>query len=130
MSDLITDPDYSDDIAYLLAYTIRYGQYFPDFLQSMYQVMMDFRMQAAAQYISLAIGILNYEHFDTIFGVVNLTTEKIPGFALKGLLSFLEKRFHFLLTEEQARGFFTIIPQAREFMKTIVVNEDGADLSL
>lgn len=95
----LTDTQYADDLAYLLAYTIKYEQENPERAEHVKGVLGKFGMEDFAQYVDIATEIVNFSY--TIEGPLGisytLTFENILGIAL-GTAGALEGVAYYLNT--------------------------------
>lgn len=74
----LTDSKYSDDAAYLLAYTIRYEQENPGFENIFKEVLSEMGMEEYCKYIDIAESVLNYSQD---FGPVHLDFNTLMALA-------------------------------------------------
>ena len=134
--NLATDPKYADDLSYLIAFTIRYGQAHPEALDEIKSALKECGLEDFNQYVDMAqalfnmeldLGLLGTYHFDDVLSLINGLGGVIPDWMMKALLNLLEEKTGVRLTVEQLRGLLRICGMTAAYMDTVNVNISGKD---
>lgn len=137
--DLATDPKYSDDLAYLMAFTIKYSQEHPEMMDEIRSVMEKAGLGEYVQYVDMAQSIMNFEYdagvfgkidFQDILGFISGAGGMIPGWLMAILLKYLEEKTGLRLTTSQVYDLLKMLGMISGYMETANVNKPGADLHL
>ena len=125
---LLSHPDYTDDLAYLLAYTVVYQQHFPEFTDHLRSLLVSFGLEDFTRYILLVDGILNLHlptpfgtiTFDSLFDNISHTAQGIPSGLLAILIGWAAHQgIH--MTAPQLRQLLAILPRVNDYMGTIAI---------
>ena len=156
--ETITDPKYSDDVAYLLAYTIKYEQEHPEFAGEIGDVLEKFGMGDYVKYVDIATSVLNYEEdihigpftwhvdFNTLLGIINGTLGIVGGgldfqsglfgneydseWALRKLCDLIEDQTGIRLTPKELRELLGILEMVHDDLDDIKIKDNGGDLKI
>lgn len=123
---LVSDPEYSDHLAYLLAFTIKYTQCHPTFIGQIRQLLDRFGLEDITRYILLVDGIINLHldtplgtiTFDRIFHELSNGTQGISPGLLAILIGWTASR-GIDLTPGQLRQLLAIVPKVHTYMDII-----------
>lgn len=135
--ELLGDSQYSDELAYVLAYAVEYEQAHPEFKNQINSVLNKFEMGDFVQYVDIVDGILNYEEnifpfgkvdFDRIYRVVTGVAGIIPDWMMDGILDWVEKEYGIKLTVEQLRNLLEFAGMVYDDMQKIDVKDNGGDI--
>ena len=132
--EMAGDEDNSRNIAYFLAYLIRYEQKYPEVASLLSSVFTKFDLGGLVQYVDLVASIINWKKqilwmslsFDSISSYVRRINSHAPEWVYQKLSAHLEKR-GIPLSYEQIRRLADIIEMADMYLKDIVIFEDGTD---
>lgn len=136
--ELAADPEYADDLAYIVAYIIEYEQANPEFAEQLNAVLEAFGLGDATQYVDFASSLFDFR-WETIFGTVDFDDlvdllssgiENIPSWLLNAVISWLESEYGIVLTEQEARSLLNIVVMANEDMDNIRVEDNGGDIQI
>ena len=152
----LTDSKYSDDLAYLLAYTIKFEQTNPQFAEQIKQVLGEFGMDGFTQYVDIAKEVLNFEYtlegpfgwshtftFDELLAIATGTAGAIDGlteflnglpfvnidknWALNALSDLIYEKCGIRLTGDELRKLLEIIGMVSDDLDDIEINRNGED---
>lgn len=135
---MAADPKYADDLAYFLAYTIKYEQANPEFAGQIRGLLKELGMGDYVEYVDIVEGVLNFK-MDTIFGTIDFNSlvgpadvllDMIPGFALDMLSDWLESEYGIKLTKEQLRTLLSIVGMVSDDLNSITIQDNGADMQV
>ena len=151
----LTDSKYADDLAYLLAYTIKYEQENPEFADIFKDVLSQMGMDEYAEYVDVISSILNYSDdfgpihvdFNTLFalitgagsiagGTMDVLAKWIPGFswdsewALQQLCDWIRDKTGVVLTPEQLRKLLEIVGKVSEDLDSIQIPDNRGDIRI
>lgn len=129
---LLAHPDHTDDLAYLLAYTVEYEQHYPEFIQQLQSLLAAFGLADFTRYILLVDGILNLNldtplgtiTFDSLFDHLTRTTQGIPSGLLAILIGWAAGQ-GIEITPSQLRQLLAILPRVNDYMNTITIDQWG-----
>ena len=136
--DLAMDPEYADDLAYLLAYLIEYEQANPEMVEQINSVLSQFGMGDFSQYVDMVDSILSFS-MDTRFGtltfdnIVDFIADHggdLPDWLLNALSDYLMKEYGISLSPEQMRILMQIVIAANENMDQIRITDQGGDIHI
>lgn len=126
---LVSNPAHSDDLAYLLAFTIKYEQCHPEFIQQLRKLLTHFGMEDITKYILLVDNILNLNldtplgilTFDSIFDDLSHGAQGIPPGLLAILIGWTASQ-GIDLTPSQLRELLAILPKVNGYMDEIIMD--------
>ncbi|MBP5330501.1 MAG: DUF2974 domain-containing protein [Lachnospiraceae bacterium] len=135
----MTDPKYSDDLARLLAYTIRYEQQNPSAAEGIKNVLNKFGLGDFNQYVDLVDSVLNFETdvlfmhitFDDIVDFLNGAGNVLLdiGFVLDKVSDYIFEKTGIRLSHDQIKKIWGLASMINEDMDHVVIN-DGADIEV
>ena len=137
-ANLATDPKYSDDLAYLLAYTVKYSQEHPEVMDDIKGALEKCGLGDYVQYVDTVQDVLNFE-MDTWFGTIRFQDilgfladmgGKIPNWLMKILLDELRKKTGISFTPKQIYDLLALCSMTAGYMNTVNVSNSGADLQI
>lgn len=125
---LASHPAYADDLAYLLAFTLKYTRCHPEFLEELKGLLADIGFEDFTKYIVLADGILNL-NLETPLGL--LTFDRILDDLGQGAQSISPGLLAIIigwtisqgieLSPRQLRELLAILPKVHSYMDTIIL---------
>lgn len=129
---LLAHPDHTDDLAYLLAYTVEYEQHFPEFIEQLRSLLVPFGLVDFTKYILLVDGILNLNldtpfgtvTFDSLFDNISRSAQGIPAGLLAILIGWAASQ-GIEITLGQLRQLLAILPRVNDYMNTITIDQWG-----
>ncbi len=130
LCDMIGDPKYSENTAYLLSFTIKYSKTNPDFLNALKGIMTYFNADGIAKVIDMLDDVVNSKKLDTILGVSNFLINHVNGIVVKKIQSIAKKKYNVNFTKEQVQRVLQIISIIRGMLKTLELNMDGSGLTV
>lgn len=152
----LTDSKYADDVAYLLAYLIKYEQTNPELADQVKNILNNFGMGGFVEYVNIAQGIMIDTYtiegpfglnititFDDVLGIalgLAGTTEAVTqrlnaipfvsidqDWALKLISDKIYEKTGIRLTPDQLRKLLGIVSMVNDDLKEVNVNLDGTD---
>lgn len=145
LKEIITDPKYSDDLAYLLAYTIKYEQTHPEIMGDVKSVLNDFGMGDIADYVDIAENVLNFDleinllfgtyhiDFNTVMSIVTGALS-LPGVNSDWLLGkvcdWIEGNTGIRLSPADLRSLLGILDMVSDDLQEIKIKDNGEDLEV
>jgi hypothetical protein len=137
-NSLLSD-EHSADLAYLLAYTIKYEQAHLEFTGSINSVLNHFGMEDAASAFILICGLLNLDinvlgmhiTFDGLYGVICNGVETIPDFILDTEFAKICLKLFPLgikITPQRFKDLLSMLGMVKQDLKKIKLNENGKDI--
>ena len=136
--NLLSD-EYRDDLAYLLAYTIKYEQVHPEFAGSIKSVLDHFGMEGASDVLTFICDLLNIDvnvlglniTFDGIYDILCNGAKLIPDLVAdvkitKICLSLLPTGI--IISPQKLKELFLLLGMINQDLKVIRLNENGKDI--
>ena len=130
LCDLVGDPTYSDNTAYLLAFCIKYSNQNPDFLNALKDIMRSFQADETVKLIDMFEDLINSKKLSAIIDLSNFLILHVNAVVVKKVQSLCQKKYGLELTAEQVRGVLGIVSMTKEMLKTLELNMDGSDIVL
>ena len=131
---MAADPKYADDLAYFVAYTLRYEQENPMFAGQIKNILDELGMGEFTKYVDVADAVLNIDFmgidFNILLGWINAGINLIPNWVLNILSEWLEKKYGIVLTKEQLRNLLSLIGMVNYDMENIYINDNGKDICI
>ncbi len=129
------DENNFSDIAYFLAYLIRYEQLRPEVIGLLESVFMKFDLEGLVQYVRAVAGVLNWQKrilfvsldFNFITATVAAIARLIPDWVLKELGEDLANS-GIRLTMDELRQLQAMLIEIEGNLRTIDIHENGEDL--
>lgn len=137
--DLAMDPQYSDELSYLLAYLVEYEQANPELTAQINTVLSQFGMGDFSKYVDIVDDILSFEKdvpfigtvtFDDIVDLISNHGNKLPDWLLGWLSDYLLKEHGISLTPEQMRTLLEIVVMTNDNMDRIRITDNGGDIKI
>lgn len=135
--DLLSDSQYSDDLAYILAYTIEYEQTHPEFAHQINSVLNNFGMKDFTQYVDMVDGILGFSKDYAIIGHVDFdrlyrwctgVAGMLPDVMLQWILNWIEDTYGVKLTVQQLKNLLQFAGMVYDDMQDITIQDNGNDI--
>lgn len=128
LCDLVGDPTYSDNTAYLLAFVIKYSRQNEDFLKALKDIMLNFKMEGAVKVIDMFDDLVTSKKLNAIIDLSNFLIMHVNGIVVKQVQNVCKKKYGIELTAEQVRGVLQIVCMTKEMLKTLELQMDGSDM--
>ena len=134
--DLMTDPQYADNVAYVAAFFLMYEQAHPEFGEEIRDLLGEYGMGEFVQYVDVLDSLVNMEidlgwfgtlHLNDIIGLAAGIGGALPDWAWDKILDEIEKNTGVRLTVEQVRGLLSIAGMTADYMGKVNVNVSGKD---
>ena len=128
LCELVADPTYSDNTAYVLAFCIKYSRQNPDFLKALKDIMLNFKSEGIVKIIEMLEDLVNSKKLSTIIDLSNFLIMHVNGVVVKQVQSVIKKKYGVDLSAEQVRGILQIVCMTKDMLKTLELHMDGSDL--
>lgn len=137
--DLLSDSKYSDELAYILAYTIEYEQAHPEFAKQINSVLDNFGMGDFTRYVDMVDGILNFDadifiigrvDFDRLYRWVTGVAGILPDGVLQWILDWVEDKYGVRLTVQQLKNLLGFAGMVYRDMQNITIRDRGDDITV
>ncbi len=129
MCDMIGDPKYTDNVAYLLAYTILYTRKNPDFLDAIRGIMTAFHSEEILKIINMVDGLVNSRKLNAILGVSDFLVGHVNRPIAKTAQGFIKKNYDIDIPAEQIGSILQIVTLTKDMMETLTLNMNGSDMT-
>ncbi len=130
LCDMIGDPKYSENTAYLLTFTIKYSKIDPQFLGALKSIMDYFNAQGIVKVIDMLEELVNSKKLTALLGLSNFLINHVNGIVVKKIQSIAKKKYDVDLSKEQIQRVLQIVCIVRGMMKTLELNMDGSGLTV
>ena len=128
LCDLVGDPTYSDNTAYLLAFCIKYSRQNEDFLRALKDIMTNFKMEEAVKIIDMFDDLVSSKKLSAIIDLSNFLIMHVNGVVVKQIQNLCRKKYGIELTADQVRGVLQIVGMTKEMLKNLELQMDGSDI--
>ncbi len=128
MCDLVADPKYSDNMAYVLAFSLKYSHMNPDFLKAMKEIMVNFHAQNMVKVIDMMEDMITSKKLSTIIDLSNFLILHVNGVVVKQVQGLCRKKYNLDLSADQVRGLLKVVCMTKEMLKTMELEMDGSDI--
>ncbi|MBR1854750.1 MAG: DUF2974 domain-containing protein [Lachnospiraceae bacterium] len=128
LCDLVGDPQYSDNAAYLLAYCIMYSRQNPVFLKALKDIMTNFHMEHIVKVLDMLDGLVGSRKLNALIDLSNFLILRVNGVVVKQVQNIVRKQYHVELSADQIRGVLQIVSMMKEMMETLKLHMDGSDV--
>lgn len=128
LCDMVGDPKYSDNTAFLLTYLIKYSKENKDFLGALKGIMIHFNAQSIVNIIQMIEDIVNSKKLNRLINLSNFLVLHLNRIVVKKIQNIARKKYNINLTKEQIKRVLTVISMVKGMLKTLEINTDGADL--
>jgi len=128
LCDLVGDPTYSDNTAYLLAFCIKYANQNPDFLKALKDIMVNFHAEGTVKIIEMFEDLLTSKKISAIIDLSNFLILHVNSMVVKQVQNLCRKKYGVELTADQVRGVLQIVCMTKEMLKTLELQMDGSDV--
>lgn len=128
LCDMVGDPQYVDNAAYLLTYCIKYTKQNPKFLQALRDIMTHFNAKAIINIIDMLDEIISSKKLNTLINLSNFLILHVNNIVVKKIQSIAKKKYNVELTKEQIQRVLQIVSIAKGMLKTLELNMDGTDI--
>ena len=128
LCDLVGNPQYSDNMAFVLAFCIKYSQTNPDFLKGLKDIMYSFHMDEVVKILNMLEDMVLSRKIAMFISLSDFLIQHVNGMVVKQVKAFCSKRHNIDLTEEQIRGVLQVVCMTKETLKTLEIHSDGSDI--
>ncbi|MCR5799262.1 MAG: ATP-grasp domain-containing protein [Lachnospiraceae bacterium] len=130
LCDMVADPTYSDNTAYLLAYCIMYSKEKPEFLEAVRGITESFELGDMLKIIDMVDDLLRSKKINRIINFSNFLVQHASSVLVAQVQTILKKRYDLDLPPDKVRGVLQILSMTKEMMNTLELNMDGSDLAV
>ena len=128
LCDMIGNPQYSDNVAYLLAYCILYSRKNPDLLESVRGILTAFRAEGILKIINMFDDLVNSRKLNALLGVTDFLVSHANRPITKRIRAFVKKKYDVELQEDQIRRVLQITSLTKQMLSTLRLDMDGTDI--
>lgn len=128
LCDLVGDPQYSDNTAYLFAFCIKYSKLNKDFLKTLKDLMHNFGADDVVRILNMLEGLVNSKKFSAILNLSDFLIHHVNRIVVSQVQNFCKKKYGIELSQDQVRGVLQIVSLTKEMMKTLEIKMDGSDI--
>ncbi len=130
LCDLIGDPTYSDNMAYVLAFCMKYTRQNPDFLKAMKGIMQNFQADSIVRIIEMFEDLVTSRKLNTIINLSNFLILHVNGAVVRQIQGICRKKYGIELSDDQVRGVLRIVCMTKDMLNTLELRMDGSDLDV
>ncbi len=128
--DMLGDPNYVDNAAYLLTYCIKYSHQNPDFLNALRDIMIHFKSEGVVKIIDMLDDLVNSKKLNALINLSNFLILHVNKIVVKKIQSIAKKKYDVILSKEQIQKVLQVISMTKGMLKTLELNMDGSDIEL
>jgi len=130
LCDMVGDPQYVDNAAYLLTYCIKYSRQNPDFLQALRDIMIHFKSEGIVKVIDMLEELVTSKKLNKLINFSNFLILHVNKIVVKKIQSIVKKKYDVELTRDQITKVLQIVSMTKSMLKTLELNMDGSDITL
>ena len=130
LCDMVGDPQYVDNAAYLLTYCIKYSRQNPDFLQALRDIMIHFKSEGIVKVIDMLEELVTSKKLNKLINFSNFLILHVNKIVVKKIQSIAKKKYDVELTRDQITKVLQIVSMTKSMLKTLELNMDGSDITL
>lgn len=130
LCDMIGDPKYSDNVAYLLAYCILYSRKNPNLLESFRNIMTAFNALDILKVIDMVDDLISSRKLNALLGLTDFLVVHVNRPITKSIRNFVKKKYDVDLKPEQIGSILQITTLTRQMLKNLELNMDGSDITV
>lgn len=128
MCDLISDPKYTDNAAYLIAYCVKYSRNVPDFFTAIKRVMEHFHMDAILSVLDMFDNFVHSKRFTAALTISNFLVLHVSPLVVLKVKSVMKKKYAVDLTTEKVRQLLTVVSMTKRMFNDLEIEMDGSDI--
>lgn len=128
LCDMVGNPKYSDNTAFLLTYLIKYSKENSEFLKALKGIMLHFNAQSIVNIIGMIEDLVNSKKLNRLINLSNFLILHLNGIVVKKIQKTAKKKYNIDLTKEQIKKVLIIISMVKGMLKTLEISADGSDL--
>ena len=128
LCDMVGNPKYSDNTAFLLTYLIKYSKENKDFLKALKDIMLHFNAQSIVNIIGMIEDLVNSKKLNRLINLSNFLILHLNRIVVKKIQNTAKKKYNINLTKEQIKKVLIIISMVKGMLKTLEISADGSDL--
>ena len=130
LCDMIGDPRYSDNVAYLLAYCILYSRKNPNLLESFRNIMTAFNALDILKVIDMVDDLISSRKLNALLSLTDFLVVHVNRPITKSIRNFVKKKYDVDLKPEQIGSILQITTLTRQMLKSLELNMDGSDITV
>ena len=130
LCDMIGDPKYSDNVAYLLAYCILYSRKNPNLLESFRSIMTAFNALDILKVIDMVDDLISSRKLNALLGLTDFLVVHVNRPIAKSIRNIARKKYDVDLKPEQIGSILKIATLTRQMIGSLELNMDGSDLTV
>lgn len=128
MCDMIGNPKYTDNAAYLIAYCVKYSRNVPDFFDAIKRVMEHFHMEGIINTLNMFDNFVNSKKFMAALSISNFLVLHVSPLVVLKTKSVMKKKYDVDLTTEQVRQLLTVVSMTKRMINDLEIEMDGSDI--
>ena len=128
--DQLGDNEYIDNVAYLIAFTIKYSRGNANLLDAFRGIMSYFGADGVVNTINMIEDFLNPKKLKFLLGVSNFLIVHANKIVVKKIQSIAKKKYDIELTKEQIQKVLMVVSIVKEKLNTLEVDFNGSDIVL
>ena len=130
LCDMVGNPQYVDNAAYLLTFTMKYVKQNPDFLNAIRDIMIHFHTEGVIKIIDMLEELVTSKKLNRLINLSNFLILHVNKIVVKKIQSIAKKKYDVDLTSEQIQRVLQIVSMTKTMLKTLELNMDGSDLDI
>ena len=130
LCDMIGDPKYSDNVAYLLAYCILYSRKNPNLLESFRNIMTAFNALDILKVIDMVDDLISSRKLNALLGLTDFLVVHVNRPITKSIRNYVRKKYDVDLKPDQIGRILQIATLTRQMLGSLKLNMDGSDIAV
>ena len=128
LCEMVGDPTYSDNTAYLLAFCIKYSRQNKDFLKTLKNIMHSFHADGIVKMLDMLEGLVDSRKLTAIISLSDFLINHVNRVVVRQVQNFCAKKYDIQLSAEQVRGVLQVVCMTKEMLRTLEIQMDGSDI--
>lgn len=130
LCDMVGDPQYVDNAAYLLSFCIIYIKKNPNFLQALRDIMTYFKSENILDILDMIEDLVTSKKLNSLLNLSNFLILHVSNVVVKYVQSFVRKKYNVELTKDQIIKVLQIVSLTKNMLKSLELNMDGSDIAV
>ena len=127
LCDLVSDPQYCDNMAYLLAFCIKYSRMNPDLFKALKNTMHSFHADQVVKTLDMLEDLVQSRRFGAYITVSDFLIQHVNSVMVRQVQAYCSRKYRIDLTFQQIRGLLQIVCMTRQTLRTLEIRTDGTD---
>ena len=130
LCDMVGNPQYSDNAAYLLAFSIQYCQQKPELLSAIRDIMHSFHADEAVKVIDAVRDLVTSRRINRLLNISDFLINHVNSVVVRYAKGLCSRKYDLELTEDQISKLLQVVCLTRDSLKNMTIHSDGSDMEV